>query len=516
MSDKTENSDPRAKRKGIRRVQIGVNVIVQIALILFLALMVNYLGFEHYRRWDLSRDKKYALSDKTKRFLESMKGKARITVFFAANHPIASDVQMLLTEYQYAGKGKLDVENIDPERNLSRAKELFEKYKVVSDESLLIVDYDGRNKTVKASEMAEVDQGNPMFGEGPKVAAFKGEQAITAALIDLVEGKKNAIGYVLGHKEPPIAEAPPPSPLMRPQQQPAGSPISVLRTFIENENIKFQELNLFDVPAIPAEIKTIFIDAPQYDFSDREMKLLREFWEKQGRILLLIDPAAKTPKLTAFLNELGVRVNDDRLMAMVKTGIQEVARVRDVIGRFLPDTPITKRLADVRAAFLGGTCSLTLDQQRVQPANIKLQALIQAEKGYWAESDYNSTDEAKLQADAARGAAAPLTMAASIEKGGSADERVQTNSSRMVVVTNATFVQDNALTQDQQALDFISGSVNWLLSREQLIGIAPKVPKTLTFTLDDKAMSNLRWIILVLLPLIPAAIGSAVWWQRRA
>ena len=37
--------------------------------------MVNYLGFEHYRRWDLSRDKKYALSDKTKRFLDSLKGK---------------------------------------------------------------------------------------------------------------------------------------------------------------------------------------------------------------------------------------------------------------------------------------------------------------------------------------------------------------------------------------------------------------------------------------------------------
>ena len=156
------------KPKKIHRVQIGLNVLIQIALILFLAAMVNYLGFEHYRRWDLSRDKKYALSDKTKRFLESMKGKVRITVFFGPNNPIAGDVQNLLTEYQYAGKGKIDVENVDPERNLSRAKELFDKYKVVSEESLLILDYQGRNKTVKASEMAEIDQGNPMFGEEPR------------------------------------------------------------------------------------------------------------------------------------------------------------------------------------------------------------------------------------------------------------------------------------------------------------------------------------------------------------
>ena len=204
-TDTTEK--PKQTAPKIHRVRIGLNVLVQVALILFLAVMANYLGFEHYRRWDLSRDKKYALSDKSKRFLESVKSKIRITVFFGSNNPIGQDVQNLLTEYQYAGKGKIDVENIDPERSLSRAKEVFDKYKVVSDESLLIVDYDGRNKTVKASEMAEVDQGNPMFGEAPKVSAFKGEQAITGAMIDLVEGKKNTIGYLMGHKEPPIADA---------------------------------------------------------------------------------------------------------------------------------------------------------------------------------------------------------------------------------------------------------------------------------------------------------------------
>jgi hypothetical protein len=488
-------------RKKIRRLQIGLNVLLQVVLVLFLALMVNSIAFKHYKRWDFSRDKKYALSDKTKRFLNTIKGKVRITVFFSPNTPITVDVQNLLTEFQYAAKGKIDIENIDPERNLSRAKEVVDKYKVVSDESLLVIDYAGRNKTVKASEMADVDQSGMAFGEGPRVTAFKGEQAITSAIMDLVEGKKNTLGYVLGHKEPPLA---------------GNTPISVLKTFIENENIKFQELNLFDAGAIPPELKAIVIDGPQYDFSDREMKLLRDFWEKQGRILLLLDPAAKAPKLNAFLNELGVKANDDRLMVFLRTGIQEVALTRDVQAHFLGGSPITKRLADVHALFFGGTSSLTLEPERVRAANIRLEPLIQAEKGYFAETDYNSNDQAKLQVDAKRNPGTPLTIGVSIEKGGSADERVQVNSARMVVVSNATFIQDNALTQDQQALDFISGSVNWLLSREQLIGIAPKVPKTLTFSLNEDALRNLRWIILVLLPLVPAVIGGAVWWRRRA
>ena len=489
------------KPRRIHRFQIGLNVIVQIAIIIVLAAMVNYLGFEHYRRWDLSRDKKYQLSDKTKHFLDSIKGKVRMTVFFGSQNPITGDVQSLLTEYQYASRGKIDVEYVDPERNLTRAKELFDKYKVVTDESVLIVDYQGRSKTVKASEMADMDGGNPMLGEPPKVTAFKGEQAVTSALIDIVEGKKNTVGYILGHKEPPLT---------------GTSPVSVLKTFIENENVQFKELNLFEVPAIPSDIKVIMIAGPQYDFSDREMKMLRDFWNKDGRILLLVDPAAKTPKLFAFLSELGVKIDDDRLMAMVKTGIQEVARVRDVVAHFLPDNPVTKRLADVRAPFFGTTSSLTLETQQVAAANIHLAPLAQAEKGYWGETDYNSDDEALLQFDPAKDKAEPLTIAASAEKGGSADERVQINSARLIVVANSTFIQDNALTQDQQGLDFVSASINWLLSREQMIGIAPKIPQTLTFTLDEQALRSLRWIILVVMPLVPAIFGLLVWWRRRA
>ena len=495
-----EQTAPPSKPQKIGRAQIGINVVAQVLLVLGLAAMVNYLGLEHYKRWDFSRDQKYALSDKTKRFLDSIKGKVRITVFFS-NTPITADVQSLLTEYQYAAKGKIDVENIDPERNLSRAKEIFDKYKVVSDESLIVIDYEGRNKTVKASEMAEIDQSGMAFGEGPRVAAFKGEQALTSAMMDLVEGKKNTLGYVLGHKEPPLGEQ---------------SPISILKTFIENENIKFQELNLYELGEIPADVRAVVIAGPQYDFSDREMKLLRDFWEKQGRILLLRDPAAKTPKLDALVNELGVKVNDDRLMVFLRTGIQELALTRDVQAHFLSDTPITKRLAGARALFFGGTSSLTLQPDRVRAINIRVEPLLQAEKGYFAETDYNSSDQGKLQADAAKNNGPPLTIAASIEKGGSGDTRVQVNSARMVVASNATFIQDNALTQDQQALDFVSGSVNWLLSREQLIGIAPKVPKTLTFSLTEDSLRNVRWIILVLMPLIPGVIGGAVWWQRRA
>src|SRR5467141_3984077 len=114
-----ETKQPRAPSgKRIRRIRIGFNVLAQIILIFFLAVMVNSIAFKHYARWDFSRDQKYALSDKTKRFLKTIKGKMRITNFFPPDTVITGDVDNLLKEYQYAAKGKIDVEKIDPKRNL--------------------------------------------------------------------------------------------------------------------------------------------------------------------------------------------------------------------------------------------------------------------------------------------------------------------------------------------------------------------------------------------------------------
>ena len=154
------------------------------------------------------------------------------------------------------------------------------------------------------------------------------------------------------------------------------------------------------------------------------------------------------------------------------------------------------------------TCSLTLDPPKQSRAATSISSRWpRPRKVTGARRITIRTTRTLLQFDAAKDKGEPLTIAASVEKGGSADERVQINSARLVVVANSTFIQDNALTQDQQGLDFVSASINWLLSREQLIGIAPKVPQTLTFTLDERRLRNLRWLILVLLPLVPALIG---------
>src|SRR5215210_2600792 len=183
----TELNEPNAPKVfKIKRFTIGINVLVQFIIVIFILGMINYLAFNHYKRWDYSRDKKYALSDQTKRLVRSLKKPVKAVVFFSptAFSPdvqIYPDVENLLKEYQYASKKKVEVEFVNPARDFARARDLQAKYKFGRNENIVILDYDNRNKVVNASNMAEFDQGNVMYGQPPQLKAFKGEQAITSA-----------------------------------------------------------------------------------------------------------------------------------------------------------------------------------------------------------------------------------------------------------------------------------------------------------------------------------------------
>ena len=62
---------------------IGVNVLIQIVLVFFILAGINYIAFKHFKRWDFSRNQKYALSDQTKQLLRGLQKPLKIYVFFS-------------------------------------------------------------------------------------------------------------------------------------------------------------------------------------------------------------------------------------------------------------------------------------------------------------------------------------------------------------------------------------------------------------------------------------------------
>ncbi|MDP9291438.1 MAG: Gldg family protein, partial [Verrucomicrobiota bacterium] len=357
-------------------------------------------------------------------------------------------------------------------------------------------DSDGHSKVVNATDMADYDSTEAMYGQPPRVTAFKGEQAVTSALLEVSEAKQSKIYVLNGHGEPELK----------------SETLSGLKAYIERQNLKLDALNLMDVDKIPDDANAIVIIGPKYDFTEREMKLFQDYWAKNGRVFIALDPAAATARLLAFLNDQGVKPEDDRILRTVNLG-PVTGILRDVTTDFVEGSPITKRLKDVNGVFLGATQSLALDPARVTPANIKLQPLIQAGQGFWGETAYNIGEGDTIFFDPQKDRAAPLTLAVSVEKGALSDARVKVGSSRMIVVGNSTFVTNEALTEAN--VDLVLGSLNWLIDREELIGITPKEAKTFTLNLTQAQVGNIALLSMAIIPSFAAALGVASWWQRR-
>ena len=415
-----------------RRAGIRFGVAFQIVLACVLLGAVNYAGFHYYLRSDWSPAQKYRLGEQTIGLLGQLPAAVTVYVFFspttaAPGFEIYGDVMNLLKEYQFTAGDKLTVEYIDPMRNLGRARELQARFEFGPEENLVVVESGGKTKQISAVDMAEYDFITQLSGDPPRVVAFKGEQALTSALIELGEETQRTVYFLQGQGEPRVG---------------GGSTLSLLQEYIARQGVRVAPLNLGVTGGVPEDAAGILIVGPRYDLPPASAQLLGDYWTRDGRIMVLLDPAAETPLLREFLASAGITPLDDRVLRTVELGFV-TAIVRDVVGTFSAVSRVTRRLYGAEAMLPGATCSLELN---AKTEGTLVEPLITAGEPFWGEKDH-VTDESKGVAfDAGADTAAPLIVAAMAERGGVADEKVDVGSARLVVVGNSEFVSDCVVT----------------------------------------------------------------------
>jgi ABC-type uncharacterized transport system len=491
------------EKLSIPRKTIRLNVALQVLAMLVLVIAVNYFSFNHYARADFSRSQKFVLSDQTKRVLRELKKPVRVTVCFSptvvsAETGLFPDVQNLLKELIFSGRSKIEVEYVDPTRNLSRARELQEQYKFSASENVLILDYDGRSKFLPVAEMADFDMSSVESGDPPRLLAFKGEQALTNGMIALISPERLKVYFLQGHGEPAIGEM---------------TPLSVFKDYVERQNVTAAPLSFASLDAVPSDCATLIIVAPQFDIEEREAMILGKYWKEKGRLLVLLDPKAKTPRLTSLLKQVGVTPLDNRVLRTVRlpfaTGI-----LRDVTAEFLLGNAITKRMAGINILLPGATQSLSIDTGQSQAAGVQIWPLIRASDEFWGETEHVTDEKKGVRYDEGKDAGQPLYVALAAARGGVKDERVEVESAKLIAVGSSEFALDAAL--NQQGLDFLLSAMNWLLDRGQLTGVMPKTVKHFFLNLTDAQLGSIALYTMVVIPGFAALAGLIVWWRRRA
>jgi len=473
-----------------RRYRFWVRLNTSAALLFATAivLMLNYLSYRHYHRTDWSAKQFYSLSSKTTGLLDTLEKPLEVTVFFQPGNVLYEDIHNLLREYQFH-TDQLNIQWVDPDRDIAQTEELAVKYQV-SEPNVVVFSYEGRNKYKRADEIAQIDASK---GD-PKLIAFKGEQAFSSAIQEVVQKTVPTVYFLTGHGERDI------------ENFDTRTGFSGLSQLIERDNVDVQTLELSLEKQIPADCAALIIAGPSQKMSTTEADLINSWLRRSGRLLVLADSRQESG-LEPLLREWGVVLRNDIVLdpARTMTG-------REVFVSAYTTHPVTKKLNTTAAIFHlprsvepDTTQSTSADRPRVTP-------LALSSESSWSESQ---PDESPAQYDEGTDdILGQISLAVAVEKGATAGRLdMQIRPTRMIVFGDSGFVSNGGLTGGDTSL-FMS-SLNWLLDREQLMAIAPKAVDDTQLKLTRDDIQMLFWSVVLGIPILTAFPGLVLWIRRR-
>ncbi len=484
-------------REGFSRLSkpaMGANVAVACIVALAICLMVNYLSYRHYDRFDWTENKYYSLSDKTARLVEGIDVPINVYVFYQPMSRSYGDIRELLNRYTDLNKN-IKVEYVDPEKDPARVRFLLKKFKIVSPTmaNLVVFEQGDKNKYVYNKDIVEMDYSGARFRQAPRVKAFKGEQAFTSAILNLTQEKQPVAYFVSGHGEKDIDE-------MR------RIGLHICSTLLERENIKVEKLALYEKKEVPKDCDLLMIVGPKEQYMGEEKKAMGGYLENGGRLFVALDPQTNSG-LEAFLKKWDVDVGNNVVVDPASAQRLLFFSALNLFANNYPPHEITEEMQ--------GSATLFAEARSVKPgtANPDLQAtsLVQTSSQGWGEIDLTTET---FQFDEEVDLKGPVSIGVAIEAKSDKVGDKPLKNTRIVVMGDSEFIANGQITNLANG-SLLLNIVNWLTRREKLIAIGPKMPEQTRVRLNAAQMNHIFWFVMLGLPALSILLGIAVWWRRR-
>lgn len=476
-----------------KRCLAGLTVWVAIGLAALIVLMVNFIASRHPFRFDVSRVRHYALTAETKSLLDRLQANIKIVVFISSEQELYRDVQSLLREYEYFS-GRLRVEYVDPHRDLARSKELALQYDL-REPDVIVLDAGTRRRIVPLADLADYDYTPTLAGRAKVLRRFRGEQALSTAIQNLLQARKPVVYFLTGHGERQTDNFDP------------YNGYSIIARTMEKNNLEVKPLSFSGVSAVPADGDALVIAGPTKRLTHQEIDMIGAYLNDHGRLLLLLDPGLETG-LEKMLELWGVRLGADRVVGSASGG-------RQLLITTYGEHPVTTRLKNITTVFnmprsvqpLLGTNAMSgkpADKPRVS-------VLAASGDQGWAELSVNQNPP---KFDPGVDQPGPVPVAVAVEKGAVPGVEVELQPTRLVIAGDSVLVSNGALLSGYNA-DFFMNAMNWLLDREQMLTIAPREPATIQVALDRGQLHRLSILVVAGLPGLVVLLGIVVWLHRR-
>ena len=238
-----------------RSVRYGANATAMTLLFIGVLVMVNVLAVRYPRSVDVTATQEFTISQQTRQILQELNGPVEIVGYFGSqDRTLEVDVDNLLKKYA-AVSPQVSYRFIDPDRDPIAA----------------------RNDNISAYGQVIVK-----YGDRKITSIGTDEKAITGAILQAIQERQTTVYFLVGHGERTLDDF-------------AAMAISDVRPLLEENNFVVENINLTIQPAVPLENSVLVIADPKQELTADENRLIGEYFQNGGRLIILSDPMSPPP-----------------------------------------------------------------------------------------------------------------------------------------------------------------------------------------------------------------------------
>ena len=487
-----------------RRWKIGFDVVLRTALVLAVAVMLNFLGAKFFQRFYLSSQTRVVLSSRTVSVLHALTNHVAVTLYYDTkdNENFYPDIVALLNAYREVNKN-ISLRTVNYLLDAGEAEKVKEKYNLPassespnSPPSKDLIVFDGGSDrlpivipgdAIVRYKLEPTAPDNPKQKElqfRRKPIEFNGEVMFTSKLLALENAQPLKAYFLQGHGESSLTD----------ESQFGYSKFNLV---LAQNDIAVQNLELPGDSPIPLDCSLLIIAAPTVPLADEELQKIDKYLADGGRLFALFNYASKKRPtgLEHILQKWGVNVFYD----CVK---DRNINTDDVIVRNFSSHPVVNPLTQLALQMIRPRAIAKINLPH-PPAN----APEVDELAF-------SSDNSVLDGDPApQPRRFPLMVA--VEQKPVAGVANPRGNTRILVVGDSLFL-GNYVIEGGGNRDFAGYAANWLLDRQELLaGIGPRPMTEFRLLLTNHQQQQLRWLLLGALPGGVLVFGWLVWLVRR-
>ena len=475
-----------------------LNRVAQILLGLCLIASLNYLAARYFDRIDLTQSGTYTLAPESKAYIRELEEPVKIIVTIPKDSESPELVQIhqhldrLFREYEaegtIGGEQLLQIELVDIYRQRKRAQELANQYNLTQ-ENIILIAQGERKREIRQGDLYEVADG--------EIRGFRGEKAITSAIIDVSSKEEDKIYFLVGHGEMRLDDV---DPLRG---------LSQLEAFLRERNYTLATLDLAIDPEVPEDADLVVVPSPQASLLPEEVEKLRRYMsDRNGRMVILIDPGRRHGMNDLFY-DWGILADD---MAVEDNGPDFRAQGGDFIIRRFAEHPITELLIEYQiTALFGQPRPVRTDPGSLNDPRLRVTQIIGTSDQSWGERDYRTQE--KIVFDEGSDLKGPVSIAAVSTRSADTELGISIPGGRFVVFGNSDFITNNRLRAFGNRTLFFN-SINWTLTKNSLLNIATRPLESYQVVMSERDLNRLL-LYYGAIPGAVALLGLLIFLIRR-